>query len=53
MENIGCCSRTGFAMINNNCLAIASRYDKIINIIDKINYKVKKNIISLMMLYAY
>ena len=42
LENIGCCSRTGFAMINNNCLAIASRYDKIINIIDIINYKVKK-----------
>jgi hypothetical protein len=42
MENIGCCSRTGFAMINNNLLAIASRYDRIINIINITNYKVEK-----------
>ena len=40
IDNIGCCSRTGFALINLNSLAIANRYEKKVTVINIINYEI-------------
>ena len=40
INGIGCCSRTGFELINKNILCIASRYDKILNIVNLITFEI-------------
>ena len=40
IKGIGCCSRTGFELINKNILCIASRYDKILNIVNLITFEI-------------
>lgn len=40
IENIGCCSRTGFALISQNTLAIANRYEKKVTFINIETYEI-------------
>ncbi len=40
IDNIGCCSRTGFALISQNTLAIANRYEKKVTIVNIVNYEI-------------
>ena len=40
IKGVGCCSRTGFELINKNILCVASRYDKILHIINLISFEI-------------
>ena len=40
IDKIGCCSRTGFALISQNSLAIANRYEKKVTIVNIVNYEI-------------
>ncbi len=40
IDKIGCCSRTGFALISQSSLAIANRYEKKVTIINIVDYEI-------------
>ena len=55
IDNIGCCSRTGFALISQNTLAIANRYEKKVTFVNietyEINFRIYFNNDTVCLLY--